>query len=59
MIACYEETRKDNMKSLSGQNSVLDIFKSSSGPRASPPGLFYIGDDLDDAPIVQQKVLLP
>ena len=59
MIACYQETRKENMKSLSRQNSVLDIFKSSSGPRASPPGLFYIRNDLDDAPTVQQKMLPP
>jgi hypothetical protein len=47
-------------KSLSRQNLVLDIFKSHSGPRASPSGLFYIGDDdPDDAPTVQQKVPLP
>jgi hypothetical protein len=47
-------------KSLSHQNSVLDIFKSPSGPRASPPGLFYNGDDdPDDAPTVQQKVPPP
>jgi len=59
MIACYQETRKENMKSLSRQNSVLDIFKSSSGPRASPPALFYIGDDLDGAPTVRQKMLPP
>jgi hypothetical protein len=60
MTACYEEIRKEKKKYLSRQNSVLDIFKSSSGPRASPPGLFYIGDDdPDDAPTVQQKVLPP
>jgi hypothetical protein len=59
MIACYEEIRKEKMKSLSCMNSVLDNFKSPSGPRASPPGLFYIGDDPDDEPTVQQKVLPP
>jgi hypothetical protein len=58
MTAYYEEIRKEKMKS-SRQNSVLDIFKSSSGPRASPPGLFYIGDDPDDAPTVRQKVPPP
>ena len=56
MIACYEEIRKEKKKSLSRQNSVLDIFKTSSRPRASPPGLFYVGvDDPDDAPTVNRK----
>jgi len=59
MIACYKEITKEKMKPLSRQNSVLDIFKPSSRPGASPPGLFYIGDDPDDAPTVQQKVLPP
>ena len=57
MTACYEKIRKEKKISSSSHNSVLDIFKSSLGPRASPSGLFYIGDDdPDDTPTVQQRV---
>lgn len=44
MLACYEEILKKK-KYLSGQTSVYDFFKSSSGTCTVPPVLLDIGDD--------------
>jgi hypothetical protein len=43
MLACYEILKK--ISSLSRQASVLDIFKSPSGTRASPVVLMDTEDD--------------
>jgi hypothetical protein len=45
------------MRSLSRQTAVLDIFKSPSGTRASPPVLLDTeGDEPDDPHTVKEEV---
>jgi hypothetical protein len=59
-LACYEEILQEKKSSLSRQNSVLDFFKSSSGPRALPSVLLDIGDDNpDDSATVLEEVSPP
>jgi hypothetical protein len=59
MLACYENVLKAKKRSLSHQTSVLDFFKSSSGPCTSPPLLLGIRDDDPvDPPTVQEKCVL-
>jgi hypothetical protein len=45
VFAGYEEILKENKRFLSGQNSLLDFFKSPSGTVASPPVLLDTGND--------------
>jgi hypothetical protein len=47
-LACCEEILKEKKISLSRQNSVLDLLKSSSVTRASLPVLLDIADDKQD-----------
>ena len=53
-LACYDRILKDK-RYFSCQSSVLDCFKSSSGPRSSPLVLLDNGhDDADELPVVQE-----
>jgi hypothetical protein len=59
VLACCEEIMEVKKRSLSGQNSVLDFIKSSSGSRVSPPVLLESGegDPLDRSAV--QGVVTP
>jgi len=60
MLACCEQTVKENKRYLPHQTSVLQFFRSSSGTRALSPVLLDTGDDdSDDTPTVQQEVPPP
>ena len=57
MLGCCEEILKEKKGSLCCQPSMLDLFRSSSGTRVSPPVLLDIGDDDPyDLPAVHEKV---
>jgi hypothetical protein len=57
-LACYEEILKK--RSVFRQTSLLYLFKSSSGTRASLPVLLDIGnDDPDGPPPVHEEVPPP
>jgi len=45
LLAGYGEMLKENNRFLSGQTSVLDFFRSTSGTRTSPPVLLDTGHD--------------
>jgi hypothetical protein len=60
VLAGYGEILKENKRFLSGQTTLLDFCKSSSGTLASPPVLLDTADDDQDGlPAVQKKVLTP
>jgi len=60
-LACCEEILKEKEGSFCRQNSVLDLLKSSSVTRASPPILLHIADGNEQdphPPTVQDEVPL-
>jgi hypothetical protein len=59
MLACCEEILKEKKRYLSGQTSVLDLLKSSSGTFAWPPVLLDIGDGDADVPLTVQDEVPP
>jgi hypothetical protein len=43
VLVGYEEILKENQKLLSGQTSLIDLFRSPSGTRVSPIVRVFVG----------------